>query len=151
MVSVWQLRVLNGKIKPEERGAHLWVLQAHNSKVVTSNLTFLDHFLVQIQRLGRLSDTETANLTLPFHQVWVASAHRGESNQWADCGGRTCIVAEIFPSTLNLNELRHAFVAVKKAIEAWQRGHTTASGRANSSSRCVLLQSIFVKVAGIFR
>ena len=56
---------------------------------------------------------------------------------------------------LNLNELRHVFVAMMKATEPWQRGHTTASGRANSSSRCFLLQSqrspVFVKGANIFR
>jgi hypothetical protein len=59
------------------------------------------------------------------------------------------------PWELNLNELGHAFVAMMKATEPWQRGYTTASGRANSSSRCFLLQSqmspVFVKVANIFR
>jgi len=63
--------------------------------------------------------------------------------------------AEVFPWELNLNELRHAFVAMMKATEPCQRGHTTASGRANSSSRRFLLQSqmspVFVKVANIFR
>ena len=63
--------------------------------------------------------------------------------------------AEVFPGNSNLNELRHAFVPMMKATEPWQRGYTTASGRANSSSRCFLLQSqmspVFLKVANIFR
>ena len=46
------------------------------------------------------------------------------------------------PRELNLNELRHAFVAVRKATEPWQRGHNTASGRANSSSRCFLAVAV---------
>ncbi|PYU19090.1 MAG: hypothetical protein DMG30_25450 [Acidobacteria bacterium] len=79
-----------------------------------------------------LSDIETANLIL----------------HW---GRRTCSVGRGLPWELNLHELRRAFVAMMKATEPGQRGHTTASGRANSSSRCFLLPSqmsaVFVKVA----